>query len=293
MRKLPDIRGLSCSYSCRKNYRRRQWRPRSSPPSRCQARTRNRAVTAGAQSHGTTAACGCRRTACAPTSTPTRSSWPRWRASAHNSAGGGLLTRFGKQVRAPIRSVTHLWAGIVAHTNACIKDACSASRFSAAWPEDIRRSDTSNTIRGGGLCVKGHWVSQQLHRALRACILCFAARGSFKPSGLTSRLAKVVGAPEDELCCKSDRRVCILSGDVGATVAIAMLNARLTISKVQTRDGERAVPVWSTCALALGPPLALAGEFIQLLGRGNVPAAAPRRASSCDQAHAIALRSRS
>jgi hypothetical protein len=48
-------------------------------------------------------------------------------------------------------------------------------------------------------------------RALRACILCFAARGSFKPSGLTSRLAKVVGAPEDELCGKSDRRVCVLS----------------------------------------------------------------------------------
>ena len=56
-----------------------------------------------------------------------------------------------------------------------------------------------------------HWVSQLLHRALRACILCFAARGSFKPSGLTSRLAKVVGAPEDELCGKSDRRVCVLS----------------------------------------------------------------------------------
>ena len=83
---------------------RRQWRPQSSPPSRCQARTRNRAVTAGAQSHGTTAACGCRRTACAPTSTPTWSSWRKWRASAHSSAGGGLLTRFCKQVRAPIRS---------------------------------------------------------------------------------------------------------------------------------------------------------------------------------------------
>ena len=32
-------------------------------------------------------------------------------------------TRFCKQVRAPIRSVTHLWADIVAHANACIKDA--------------------------------------------------------------------------------------------------------------------------------------------------------------------------
>ena len=99
------------------NYRRRQWRHQSNPPSRRQARTRDRAVTAGAQSHGTTAACGCRRTACAPTSTPTRSNWPRWRASAHSSAGGALLTRFCKQVRAPIRSVTHLRAGIVAHAN--------------------------------------------------------------------------------------------------------------------------------------------------------------------------------
>ena len=169
-------------------------------------------MTAGAQSHGTTAACGCRRTACAPTSTPTRSNWPRWRASAHSSAGGALLTRFCKQVRAPIRSVNapegwHCRARQRA-TRTPSASRFSASRFSAAWPEDIRRSDTLNTICGGGLCVKGHWVSQQLHRA---CILCFAARGSFKPSGLTSRLAKVVGAPEDELCGKSDRRVCVLS----------------------------------------------------------------------------------
>ena len=72
-------------------------------------------MTAGTLSHGTTAA------RCA--GTPTWSNWPRWRASAHSSAGGGLHTRFCKQVRAPIRSVTHLSADFVAHTNACIKDA--------------------------------------------------------------------------------------------------------------------------------------------------------------------------
>ena len=91
-------------YSCRKNYRRRQWRPQSNPPSRCQTRTRDRDVTAGAQSHGTTAAC-------APTSTPTRSSWQRWRAT--------------RTAAAPIHSVTHLWADFVAHANACDKDAFS------------------------------------------------------------------------------------------------------------------------------------------------------------------------
>ena len=170
-------------------------RPQSSPPSRCQGRTRDRAVTAGAESHGTTAACGCRRTACAPTSTPTRSSWPRWRASAHSSAGGGLLTRFCKQVRAPIRSVTHLRAGIVAHTNACNKDAfrkpvlrCVARRHSPIG--HLEHNSWRRPLRQGSL---GQPTAAP--RALRACILCFAARGSFKTSALTSRLAKVVGAP--------------------------------------------------------------------------------------------------
>jgi hypothetical protein len=39
---------------------RRQWRPQSNSPSRCQARTRDRAVTACALSHGTIAARGAR-----------------------------------------------------------------------------------------------------------------------------------------------------------------------------------------------------------------------------------------
>jgi len=119
------------------NYRRRQWRHQSNPPSRRQARTRDRAVTAGALSHGTTAACGCRRTACAPTSTPTWSSWRKWRASAHSSAGGGLLTRFCKQVRAPIRSV-NAPEGWHCRARQRATRTPSASRFSAAWPEDIR-----------------------------------------------------------------------------------------------------------------------------------------------------------
>ena len=197
----------------------RQWRPQSNPPSRCQARTRDRAVTAGAQSHGTTAACGSRRTACAPSSTPTRSSWPRWRASAHSSAGGGLHTRFCKQVRAPIRStVTHLWAGIVAHTNACNKDAfrkpvlrCVARRHSPighlehnSWRRPLRQGSLGQpTAAPGAAC---------LYPVLRGARLFQAERPD---------LASCQGG-RSSLCGKSDRRVCILSGDVGATVAIAM-----------------------------------------------------------------------
>jgi len=95
---LPDTRGshkgLSCSQlMSTQSQRRRQGRPPSHLPSRSQAQTRNLAVTAGALSHGTTAAHGCRLTACARTSPPARSIWPRWRASAHNSAGGWLQTR--------------------------------------------------------------------------------------------------------------------------------------------------------------------------------------------------------
>ena len=79
-------------------------------------------------------------------------------------------------------------------------------------------------IRGGGLCVKEHWVSQQLQRALRDDILCLEARGSFKPSGLTSRLARV-GVPENELFGESDRRVCVIDdrgdGDVGGDDVVA------------------------------------------------------------------------
>ena len=48
------------------------------------ARTRNRAVTAGALSHGTTAARECRRTTSA-SQPPTRSNWPRWREKAATS----------------------------------------------------------------------------------------------------------------------------------------------------------------------------------------------------------------
>ena len=82
------------------------------------------------------------------------------------------------------------------------------------------------TIRGGGLCVKEHWVGQRLRRALRDDILDLAARGSLEPSGLTPRLDGA-DAPEDELFGESDRRVCVLSGgDVGGD-----RDARLAMGK--------------------------------------------------------------
>ena len=64
--------------------------------------------------------------------------------------------------------------------------------------------------------------------------VCFAARGSFKPSGLTSRLAKV-GTPADELCGKSDRPVCVLSEDVGGDRDARLL----TLDQARERDGFR------------------------------------------------------
>jgi hypothetical protein len=113
---LPDIRGSHKSLSCSQlmstqSQRRRQGRPPSHPPSCCQAQsqTRDRAVTAGALSHGTTAAHRCRLTACARTSPPARSIWPRWRASEHNSAGGWLQTRIAKQVRATLGDAPEGW----------------------------------------------------------------------------------------------------------------------------------------------------------------------------------------
>ena len=86
-------------------------------------------------------------------------------------------------------------------------------------------------LRQGAL---GQPLSQQLHWVLRDCILCFAARGSFKPRGLTSRLAKV-GTPADELCGKSDRPVCVLSEDVGGDRDARLL----TLDQARERDGFR------------------------------------------------------
>ena len=109
-------------------------------------------------------------------------------------------------------------------------------RFSAAWPEHLRPEHLQHNswrrpLRQGAL---GQPLSQQLHWVLRDCILCFAARGSFKPRGLTSRLAKV-GTPADELCGKSDRPVCVLSEDVGGDRDARLL----TLDQAQERDGFR------------------------------------------------------
>ena len=120
--------------------------------------------------------------------------------SASSSAGGGLLTRIAKQVRAPVRSVTHLWADFVAHANQCFKDSLFTCLPQAGsplrGPNAYADKTPSTQFVAAAFASRVLGVSQQLHRALRACILCFAARGSFKPSGLTSRLAKVE-APED------------------------------------------------------------------------------------------------
>ena len=208
---------------------RRQWRPQSSPPSRCQARTRDRAVTAGALSHGTTAACGWPGAGAPPARLPARPPGQAGQdgAQARTAAlEAGCSRDFASRCAHLYARVTHLRAGIVAHTNACIKDAfrkpvlrCVTRRHSLIG--HLEYNSWRRPLRQGSL---GQPTAAP--RALRACILCFAARGSFKLSDLTSRLAKVVGAPEDELCGKSNRlsnrRVSILSGDVGATVAIAM-----------------------------------------------------------------------
>ena len=93
---------------------------------------------AGALSHSTTAAHRCRLTACARTSPPARSIWPRWRASEHNSAGGWLQTRIAKQVRATLGDV--LRAGFVTHVDVCYKDAFSRARGQSA-PRPARRDD--------------------------------------------------------------------------------------------------------------------------------------------------------
>ena len=126
----PDICGSHARGSTQ-TQRRRPGRP----PSHLQSRwTRDRAVTAGALSHGTTAAGRCRRTACAYTSPPARSNWPRWRASAHSSDGGGLLTRVAKQVRATLGDapVGRLRCGARPRATRTPFHVPSASRFYAA-----------------------------------------------------------------------------------------------------------------------------------------------------------------
>ena len=95
---------------------------RRHPPSRRQARTRDRAVMAGTLSHGTTAARGLRLTACMRTSPPTRSNYPRWRESAHSSAGAGCSG--ASPSTCVLRSVTHCGPILSltlcrAHANAC------------------------------------------------------------------------------------------------------------------------------------------------------------------------------
>ena len=73
-----------------------------------QARTRDRAVTAGSLSHSTPAARGCWLIACVRTTPPTRSKCPRWHASAHSSAGAGCsLHSRTLPSRCVLGSVTH------------------------------------------------------------------------------------------------------------------------------------------------------------------------------------------
>ena len=89
-------------------------------------------MTAGAPSHGTTAAHRCRRTACARNSPPAWSNWPRWRASAHNSAGGWLRRRIAKQVRAMLGDAP---VGRLCRA----RQACDKDAFSRAFRKPVLR----------------------------------------------------------------------------------------------------------------------------------------------------------
>ncbi len=115
MRKLPDIRGLSHART-RQKYRRRQWRPQSNPPSRCQTRTRDRAVTAGTLSP----------TARRPRGALARPPGQTGQDGAQACTAAleaGCTRDFASRCAHLYARVTHLWSDIVAHTNACIKDA--------------------------------------------------------------------------------------------------------------------------------------------------------------------------
>jgi hypothetical protein len=127
---------------------------RRHPPSRRQARTRDRAVMAGTLSHGTTAARGLRLTACMRTSPPTRSNYPRWRESAHSSAGAGCSG--ASPSTCVLRSVTHC-GPILSLSRArqrvlkgrlrkCLPRADSSLRgppHGGACPHNFRRSSVS------------------------------------------------------------------------------------------------------------------------------------------------------
>ena len=133
---LPDIRDQTKVSHARGSTQTQRRRP-GRPPSHLQSRwTRDRAVTAGALSHGTTAAHRCRRTACAYTSPPARSTGQDG-AQVRTAAMEAGCSRASPS-RCVLRSVTHLWADFVA-----------AHTFADFSPY---------TSRGCGLCVKKRWI---------------------------------------------------------------------------------------------------------------------------------------
>ena len=104
----PDICGSHARGSTQ-TQRRRPGRP----PSHLQSRwTRDRAVTAGALSHGTTAAHRCRRTACARTIRQPGQTGQDG-AQVRTAAMEAGCSRASPS-RCVLRSVTHLWADFVA-----------------------------------------------------------------------------------------------------------------------------------------------------------------------------------
>ena len=181
--------------------------------------------------------------------------------------------------------VTHMCGPTVAHANAwSYQDAfsrafrkpalrCRGPFTFAAWSSGEHKS----WLRP--LCARSIESANSCSRPLHGGIPCFAAsRGSFKPNGLTSRLAKV-GAPQRTSCAarESDWQSSLMCGE--RMLAAITMCTPYWYHRQGTREGVRA-------ELPPRGPLARArarsrGNLIQPLGRGNVPTASPRDESSC------------
>ena len=104
--------------------------PSSHPPSRFQARTRDRAVTAGAQSHGTAHRLRAYQPAVKLAKMARKRAQRRWRRAAHAIClAGACSCTLGD---APVGRRCH------ARQRVLQGQPPSASRFSAAWPERLR-----------------------------------------------------------------------------------------------------------------------------------------------------------
>ena len=149
----PDICGSHARGSTQ-TQRRRPGRP----PSHLQSRwTRDRAVTAGALSHGTTAAHRCRRTACARTIRQPGQTGQDG-AQVRTAAMEAGCSRASPS-RCVLRSVTHLWADFVAApTRAQGRLFTCLPQAGSTLPWYTFADFSPYTSRGCGLCVKKRWI---------------------------------------------------------------------------------------------------------------------------------------